>query len=134
VCHRRFRLPVFLQPLPQEIRVLLSEDEWPGGYAGYHRLSRPADCHACPTGPRCVHHGVGGRRAGAGPGGSNRCKKKLPPTQHPQQQQGGSSQRGSSFHYQPTQAAIPRTLMCFYHTRSGERAKYCEEGCLWPEN
>jgi hypothetical protein len=66
--------------------------------------------------------------------GGARCKKKLPCTQRTQQQQEGSSQRGGSFRRRPAQAAVPRTLMCFYHARFGERAKYCEEGCLWPEN
>ncbi len=66
--------------------------------------------------------------------GGARRKKKLPPTQRPHKQQGGSSQRGGSFRRQPAQAAVPRTSMCFYHARFGERAKYCKEGCLWPEN
>jgi hypothetical protein len=67
--------------------------------------------------------------------GGARRKKKLPPPQRPQQQQGGSGQRGGPPRRQAAaQAAVPRTSMWFYHARFGERAKYCEEGCLWPEN
>jgi hypothetical protein len=27
-----------------------------------------------------------------------------------------------------------RTSVCFYHAKLREQAKYCEEGCVWPEN
>jgi hypothetical protein len=27
-----------------------------------------------------------------------------------------------------------RTSMCYYHTKFSERAKHCQEGCVWPEN
>jgi hypothetical protein len=27
-----------------------------------------------------------------------------------------------------------RTSMCFYHTMFGKQAKFCQEGCVWPEN
>ncbi len=26
------------------------------------------------------------------------------------------------------------TSMCFYHAKYREQARYCEEGCQWPEN
>jgi hypothetical protein len=32
------------------------------------------------------------------------------------------------------QAAGLRTSMCYYHAKFGEQAKFCEEGCVWPEN
>jgi hypothetical protein len=27
-----------------------------------------------------------------------------------------------------------RTSMCYYYAKFGEQAKYCQEGCVWPEN
>jgi hypothetical protein len=32
------------------------------------------------------------------------------------------------------QAAGLHTSMCYYHAKFGEQAKFCEEGCVWPEN
>jgi hypothetical protein len=32
------------------------------------------------------------------------------------------------------QGAPLRTSMCYYHAKFGEQAKFCEEGCSWPEN
>jgi hypothetical protein len=66
--------------------------------------------------------------------GGARRKKKLPPPQRPQQQQGASGQRSNPSRRQPGKPSVPTTSMCFYRARFGERAKYCEEGCLWPEN
>ncbi len=51
---------------------------------------------------------------------------------HPQQKSLGCridlSKRGQD------QGAPLRTFMCYYHAKFGEQAKFCEEGCSWPEN
>ncbi len=65
---------------------------------------------------------------------AGRKKFKLPPTQRPQQQQKGQNRRQNAPRRPQNQTGSLRTSMCFYHAKFGERAKYCEEGCLWPEN
>jgi hypothetical protein len=65
--------------------------------------------------------------------GSNRRKKKFLVSKQPQQQQ----QSGPVWAHPPwgrPGCLAPRTSMCFYHTKFGEQAKYCQEGCLWLEN
>jgi hypothetical protein len=67
-------------------------------------------------------------------GGEQRKEKFLVSKRPPQQQQTGSGRRGGPSRRGSDQAASPRTSMCFYHARFGEQAKYCQKGCLWPEN
>jgi hypothetical protein len=70
----------------------------------------------------------------AATGGARRKKKLLAPKRPQHQQQGNSGQRGCSSCRIVAQATVPQSSMCFYHARFGEKAKYCKEGCLWPEN
>ncbi len=66
---------------------------------------------------------------------ARRKKFKLPAAQRPQQQQqkGQARRQEVSRRPQGAQGGL-RMSMCFYHAKYGERALYCEEGCLWPEN
>jgi hypothetical protein len=128
---------LFLQRLPREIRVLLSEDDPADMRAIADKADRLIGMHAHVHDTCATVSAVDEQQdldLVAATGGARR-KKKLPPPQLPQQQQGGSGQRGGPSRRQPmAQAAVPCTSMCFYHARFSERAKYCEEGCLWPEN
>ncbi len=127
---------LFLQRLPREIRVLLSEDDPADMRAIADKADRLIAMHV-PQG----HDACSAVSAAdeleldlvAATGGIRR-KKKLPPPQRPQQQQGGPGQRSGPSRRQSGQPSVPKTSMCFYHARFGEQARYCEEGCLWPEN
>jgi hypothetical protein len=129
---------LFLQRLPREIRILLSEDDPADMWAIADKADRLIAMHVPQGHDTCATVSAADEQQDsdlvAATGGARR-KKKLPPPQRPQQQQGGSGQRGGPPRRQvAAQAAVPRTSMCFYHAKFGERAKYCEEGCLWSEN
>jgi hypothetical protein len=129
---------LFLQRLPREIRVLLSEDNPADMRAIADKANRLIAMHVPQTHDTCATVSAAEEQQDsdlvAAMGGARR-KKKLPPPQRPQQQQAGPGQRSGPPRCQgAVQTAFPRTSMCFYHARFGERAKYCEEGCLWPEN
>jgi hypothetical protein len=66
--------------------------------------------------------------------GEKRRKKFLVSKRQGQQQQSSAKRQGGSSRRGADRAANPRTSMCYYHAEFGERAKYCQEGCLWPEN
>jgi hypothetical protein len=67
--------------------------------------------------------------------GSERRKNKFLVSKRPtQQQQAGTGRQGGPSRRWADRATTPRTSMCFYHAKIGEQAKYCQEGCLWPEN
>jgi hypothetical protein len=70
--------------------------------------------------------------AAAQPAG--RRKFKLPPSQRSQQQQKGQGRRQDPPRRPQSQLGGLRTSMCYYHAKFGEKAMFCEEGCLWPEN
>jgi hypothetical protein len=127
---------LFLQRLPREIRILLSEDDPADMRAIANKADRLIAMHVPQGHNTCAMVSAADEQQDsdlvAATGGARR-KKKVPPSQRPQPQQGGSGQRGGPPRRQ-AQAAVRRTSMCFYHARFGERAKYCEEGCLWPEN
>jgi hypothetical protein len=129
---------LFLQRLPREIRVLLSEDDPADMWAIADKADRLIAMHVPQGHDACATVSAVDEQQDldlvAATGGA-RHKKKLSPPQRPQQQQGGSGQRGGPSHRQgAAQAAVPHTSICLYHARFGERAKYCEEGCLWLEN
>jgi hypothetical protein len=130
---------LFLQRLPREIRVLLSEDD-------------PADVQAIADKARHLiamhmpqHHKTCAAVAGSensDPGNvvaatqnARRKKLKLPVAQRPQQQQQKSQvqRQEASRRPQGVQGGL-RKSMCFYHAKYGEQACFCEEGCLWLEN
>ncbi len=64
---------------------------------------------------------------------ARRKKFKLPTAQRPQQQKGQGRWQEPPRRAQGAQSGL-RMSMCYYHAKYGERARYCEEGCLWPEN
>ncbi len=127
---------LFLQRLPREIRVLLSEDDPADMRAIADKADRLIAMHVLQGHDACSAVSAADEPEQdlvAATGGAHR-KKKLPPPQRPQQQQGASGQCSNPARHQPGQPSVPKTSMCFYHARFGEGAKYCEEGCLWPEN
>ncbi len=128
---------LFLQRLPREIRVLLSEDDPADMRAIADKADRLIAMHVPQGHDACA--AVAGldldldQDLVAATGGA-RKKKKVLAARQPQQQQAVSGQRGGFPRRSAAQAAAPRTSMCFYHARFNEKAKYCEDGCSWPEN
>jgi hypothetical protein len=130
---------LFLQRLPREIRVLLSEEE----LADVRAIADKADCLIAMHVPQ--HHDACAAVASgedSDPGDIvaatqdvRRKKFKLPTAQRPQQQQQGGQARWheASRCPQGVQGGL-RMSMCFYHAKYDEQARYYEEGCLWPEN
>jgi hypothetical protein len=129
---------LFLQRLPREIRVLLSEDDPADMRAIADKADRLIAMHVPQGHDACA--AVAGfdqdqdQDLVAATGGARRKNKVLAARQSQQQQQVVSGQCGGVPRRSVAQAAAPRTSMCFYHARFGEKAKYCEEGCSWPEN
>jgi hypothetical protein len=128
---------LFLQRLPREIRVLLSEDD----PADVRAIADKADCLIAMHVPQ--HHDACAAVAGgedSDPGDIvkaapevRRKKFKLPTAQRPQQQKGQGRRQEPPRRPQGSQGGL-KMSMCYYHAKYGERARYCEEGCLWPEN
>jgi hypothetical protein len=129
---------LFLQRLPREIRVLLSEDNPADVRAIADKADRLIAMHVLQGHEACAAV-AGGEVLDPGEwvvaAQAGRKKFKLPPSQRPlQQQQKGHGQRQDASRRPQGQQGGLRTSMCFYHAKFGKRAKYCEEGCLWPEN
>jgi hypothetical protein len=127
---------LFLQRLPREIRVLLSEDDPADMRAIADKADRLIAMHVPQGHDACtavasldldLDQDLVAATSGA------KKKKKVLAGRQPQQQ-AASGQRGGFPRRSAAQAAAPRTSMCFYHARFGEKARYCEEGCSWPEN
>jgi hypothetical protein len=127
---------LFLQRLPCEIRVLLSDTHDP---ADMRAIADKADrliamhvpqshntCAAVTADDRLEEPGV---VAAAQAAGGRRSKgHKCPAQKVPLGRCIDLSKRSQE------QAAGLRTSMCYYHAKFGEQAKFCEEGCVWPEN
>jgi hypothetical protein len=130
---------LFLQRLPREIRVLLLEVDPADMRAIANKADRLIAMHVPQGHDACATVSPEDDWEGdlvAAMGGDRR-KKKFPVPKRPsqqQQQQAGSSRRGGAPRHGSDQGPSPRTSMCFYPARFGEQAKYCQEGCLWPEN
>jgi hypothetical protein len=128
---------LFLQRLPREIRVLLSEDDPADMRAIADKADRLIAMHVPQGHDACATVSPEDDWEGdlVAAMGDERRKKKFPvPKRPPQQQQSGSGRRGGGSRRGSDQATSPRTSMCYYHATYGEKAKYCQEGCLWPEN
>jgi hypothetical protein len=130
---------LFLQRLPREIRVLLSEDDPANMRAIAEKADRLIAMHVPQSHDACaavaaddssedaeVVAALQGAR-------SRKDKGSRRPQQAPHQQKElgrridlpkKNSEPGRSF----------RTSMCHYHAKFGERARHCQEGCAWPEN
>jgi hypothetical protein len=130
---------LYLQRLPREIRVLLSEDD----PANMRAIAEKADrliamhvpqshdaCAAVTAEDSCAKAGVVAALQGA------RSRKdkgpKRPQQSHTQPKELGRwidlTKRGQE------QGWSLRTSMCYYHAKFGEQAKHCQEECAWPEN
>ncbi len=129
---------LFLQRLPGEIRVLLSEDDPADVRAIADKADRLIAMHV-PQGHDACAPITGSEDSDPGKlvaatQGARRKKFKLPTAQRPQQQQKNQGQRQDAPRRPQSQQGSLRTSMYFYHAKYGKQAKYCEEGCLWPEN
>jgi hypothetical protein len=130
---------LFLQRLPREIRVLLSEDDPANMRAIAEKADRLIAMHVPQSHDSCaavaaddVHEDpeVVAALQGAR---SRKDKTSKRPLQQPTQQKELGRQitlpRKSQEQGRPL-----RTSMCHYHAKFGEQAKHCQEGCAWPEN
>jgi hypothetical protein len=125
----------FLQRLPREIRVLLSEDDPADMRAITDKADRLIAMHVPQLHDTCTTVAADDRleepgvvAAAQAAGGRLSKGHKRPPQKTPLGRRIDLSKRGQE------QAAGLRTSMCYYHTKFGEQAKFCEEGCVWPEN
>jgi hypothetical protein len=130
---------LFLQRLPREIRVLLSEDDPADTRAIAEKARRLIARHVLQSHDVCVavaaediseEPDVVAALQGAR---SHRGKGPKRPQQPPPQQKAlgrriDLTKRGQE------QGRPLCTSMCFYHAKFGKQAKYCEEGCVWPKN
>jgi hypothetical protein len=126
---------LFLQRLPREIRVLLSEDNPADMRAIADKADRLIAMHVPQSHNTCAAVAAEDRLeepgvvAAAQASGGRRGKgNKRPQQKAPLGRRIDLSKRGQE------QAAGLRTSMCYYHAKFGEQAKFCEEGCVWPEN
>ncbi len=119
---------LFLQRLPREIRVLLSEDNPADMRAIANKADRLIAMHVPQSHDTCAAVAADDRLeepgvvAAAQASGGRRGKGNKRPRRI------DLSKRGQE------QAASLCTSMCYYHAKFGEQAKFCEEGCIWPEN
>jgi hypothetical protein len=125
---------LYLQRLPREIWVLLSEDDPADMRAMAKKANRLIAMHVPQSHDACA------AVTAEAPSEEVDMVATL---------QGGWSRKGNSSK-RPQQKALGRridlakrgqeqghslrTSMCFYHAKFGEQAKYCEEGCVSPEN
>jgi hypothetical protein len=128
---------LFLQQLPREIRVLLSEDD----PADMRAIAKQADrliamympqshdaCVAVTAKVPSEELDVVAALQGA------QSRKSKGPKRPQQPQQKGLGWRIILAKRGQEQGHSLCTSMCFYHAKFGEQAKYCEEGRIWPEN
>ncbi len=130
---------LFLQRLPREIRVLLSEDD----PADMRAIAEKADrliamhvpqshnsCAAVPAEDPADDSDVVAALQGA----RSRKDKGIRRPQQPPPQQKVLGRRFDISKKTSDRGAALRTSMCYYHAKFGEQARYCQEGCVWPEN
>jgi hypothetical protein len=130
---------LYLQRLPREIRVLLSEDDPANMRAIAEKADRLIAMHVPQSHDTCAAVAAEDSFDEAGvvaalQGAWSRKDKgpKWPQQSHTQPKELGrwinltrkGQDQGRSF----------RTSMCYYHAKFGEQAKHCQEGCAWPEN
>ncbi len=128
---------LFLQRLPCGIRVLLSEDDPSDMRAIADKADRLIAMHVPQGHDACATVSPDDDWEGdlvAAMGSDRRKRKFLVAKRPPQQQQSSTGRQGRPPCRGADQDASPRTSMCFYHAKFGKQVKYCQEGCLWPEN
>jgi hypothetical protein len=130
---------LYLQRLPWEIRVLLSEDNPANMRAIAEKADRLIAMHVPPSHDACAAVTAEDSCDEAGvvaalQGAQSRKDKgpKRPQQYHTQPKELGRridlTKRG------PEQTRSFRTSMCSYHAKFGKQAKHCQKGCVWPEN
>ena len=129
---------LFLQRLPREIRVLLSEDDPANMRAIAEKADRLIALHVPQGHDSCAAIGGDVTDEGSDVVAAAHARKKKQPKkpaqQRPQQQRQKLGRRFEVNRRDQEQHGGGRSSMCFYHSQYGERARYCEEGCSWPEN
>jgi hypothetical protein len=129
---------LFLQHLPREILVLLSEDDPVGMRAIADKANRLIALHIPQCRDACA--AIAGKDDQdldlvAGTLGAKHKKVRIPVPKRPQQpQQAGSGQQGGPHHRVQDQTYSLKTSMCYYHAKFSKQACYCKEGRLWPES
>ncbi len=125
---------LFLQRLPGEIRVLLSEDDPVDIRAIADKADRLIAMHVLPGHDACAaipsSEDSDPGELVAATQGTRRKKFKLPTAQRPQQLQKSQGRWQDAPHRPQSRQGGLRMSMCFYHAKYGEQAKYCKEGCL----
>jgi hypothetical protein len=126
---------LFLQRLPCEIRVLLSEVDPADMRSIADKADRLIAMHVPQSHDTCAAVAAEDRLEESGvvaavqaSGGCRAMGHKRPPQKALLGRHIDLSKRGQE------QVAGLRTSMCYYHAKFGEQAKFCEEGCVWPEN
>jgi hypothetical protein len=130
---------LYLQRLPREIRVLLSEDDPANMRAIAEKVDRLIAMHMPQSLDTCAavtaEDSFEDADVVAALQGARSCKDKG--SERPQQaptQQKELGRRIDLAKKGPEPGRSFRTSMCYYHAKFGERAKHCQEGCVWPEN
>ncbi len=130
---------LYLQRLPREIRVLLSEDDPANMRVIAEKANRLVAMHVPQSHDTCTAVAAEDTYEDADvvaalQGARRRKDKgsKRPQQAPPQQKELGCridlAKKG------PEPGRSLRTSMCYYHAKFGERAKHCQEGCVWQEN
>jgi hypothetical protein len=130
---------LFLQRLPREIRVLLSEDDPANMRAIAEKADRLIAMHVPQSHDNCA--AVAADDAFEDPevvaalqGARSRKDKFSKRSQQQAAQQKEFGRRITLPKKGQEQARPLRTSMCHYHAKFGEQARHCQEGCVWPEN
>jgi hypothetical protein len=125
---------LYLQRLPREIRVLLSEDDPANMRAIAEKADRLIAMHVPQSHDACAAVAADDSSEDADvvaalQGARSRKDKG---SKRPQQKELG--RRIDLAKKGPAQERSFRTSMCHYHAKFGERARHCQEGCAWLEN
>ena len=125
----------FLHRLPQELRIMLSEDD----HQEVHQLARKADRLWAIHG-HCLHGSV----AAAGPAAASadgvNAVRGGAAQKRGSQQRGGGRGRYKPPKSGPATSTAPAALardsagLCFFHWNFGEQANKCEPPCTWQGN
>jgi hypothetical protein len=130
---------LFLQRLPLEIRVLLSEDDPADMRAIAEKADRLIAMHVPQSHDACAAVAAEDPAddsdvVAALQGARSRKDKGLRRPQQPPPQKKALGRRFDISKKTSDRGAPLRTSMCYYHAKFGEQARYCQEGCVWPEN
>ncbi len=130
---------LFLQRLPWEISVLLSEDDPANMRAFAEKADRLITMHVPQSHDTCGAVAAEDAYEEADvvatlQGARSRKEKGPKRPQQPLYQPKELGRRVNLPKKGPDPGRSFRTSMCFYHAKFGEQAKHCQEGCVWPEN